>query len=248
MAEERRIILITGGVGGIGQAICRAFGEKGDFVIALDIDKDRGMDWEKSFLAKGYQGAFQYYDLEDAEGIGSLVQSWNTMVGTVDVLINNAGIGGFTSLDDLTVENWDHVLNVNLRSMVFLAKECAEGMKKKKCGRIINISSTRYTMSEPGSEAYAASKGGIAALTHALAVSLANTGITVNCISPGWIENCNYETLRQIDHTQHPAGRVGRPDDIARLCIFLSDPQNGFITGENMVIDGGMTRKMIYVD
>ena len=101
-------------------------------------------------------------------------------------------------------------------------------------------------MSEPNSEAYAASKGGIVSLTHALALSLSGKGITVNAISPGWIENHHYEQLRPSDHVQHPSKRVGKPADIARTCLFLADEQNDFITGQNIVVDGGMTKKMIY--
>lgn len=120
-------------------------------------------------------------------------------------------------------------------------------MRKRGGGSIINIASTRAFMSEPNSEAYAASKGGIIALTHALAVSFAPDHIQVNAISPGWIETGDYGQLREIDHLQHPAGRVGRPDDIARACLYLTSEGNDFITGANLVIDGGMTRKMIYV-
>ena len=119
-------------------------------------------------------------------------------------------------------------------------------MKSNGGGVIINIASTRALMSEPDSEAYAASKGGIVALTHALAASLAPDRIRVNCISPGWIETGDYSQLREEDHHQHLSGRVGRPDDIARACLFLSSSENDFINGENIVIDGGMTRRMIY--
>ena len=244
----KRIVLVTGGAGGIGQAICAAFGENGDYVIALDVDRERGLAWEKSFLAKGHNGVFQHYDLADVEGLNPLVKTLESMYGSVDILINNAGISGFTPLEELSPAHWDYVLNVNLRSMVFLTKECARSMKKKQNGRIVNISSTRFNMSEPGSEAYAASKGGIVAMTHALSLSLANTGITVNCISPGWIENRDYANLRPEDHSQHPSGRVGKPEDIARLCLFLTEPENDFINGENIIIDGGMTKKMIYLD
>lgn len=111
---------------------------------------------------------------------------------------------------------------------------------------MVNIASTRASMSEKNSEAYAASKGGLLALTHAMAVSYAEENITVNCISPGWIHTGDYEKLRDIDHSQHLSGRVGKPEDIARACLFLTQPENNFINGENLVIDGGMTRKMIY--
>ncbi|MNI76721.1 3-oxoacyl-[acyl-carrier-protein] reductase FabG [compost metagenome] len=118
--------------------------------------------------------------------------------------------------------------------------------ENKQGGSIINIASTRALMSEPNSEAYAASKGGIVSLSHALAVSLGQDHIRVNCISPGWIETGDYEGLRSIDHEQHPAGRVGKPADIVKACLYLTDPENDFVTGTEMIIDGGMTRKMIY--
>lgn len=103
-------------------------------------------------------------------------------------------------------------------------------------------------MSEPNSEGYAASKGGIYSLTHALALSLSPFHITVNSISPGWIENNHYDRLSPQDHLQHPSGRVGRPEDIANLCLFLAKEENDFINGENIVVDGGMTKKMIYTE
>lgn len=115
-----------------------------------------------------------------------------------------------------------------------------------KGGSIVNIASTRATMSEPDTEAYAATKGGIVALTHALSMSLQEEYITVNSISPGWIETEEYNSLRPVDHDQHPSKRVGTPSDIARACVFLTSAENNFINGENLVVDGGMTRKMIY--
>jgi NAD(P)-dependent dehydrogenase (short-subunit alcohol dehydrogenase family) len=118
--------------------------------------------------------------------------------------------------------------------------------KNKVKSSIINLSSTRALMSEPNSEAYAATKGGIISLTHALAASFSKDNITVNSISPGWIETGNYQALRQSDHEQHFSNRVGEPLDIARACLYLSDEKNNFVNGTNLVIDGGMTRKMIY--
>ena len=115
-------------------------------------------------------------------------------------------------------------------------------------GRIINICSTRYLMSEPGSEGYAASKGGIYSLTHALALSLSEWNITVNSIAPGWIQTHDYDQLQPVDHSQHPSRRVGKPEDIARMCLFLCEENNDFINGENITIDGGMTKKMIYLE
>jgi NAD(P)-dependent dehydrogenase (short-subunit alcohol dehydrogenase family) len=121
-------------------------------------------------------------------------------------------------------------------------------MKKNSGGCIVNIASTRALMSEANTFAYSASKGGILSLTHSLAVSLGPENIRVNAISPGWIETKNYNKLSPADHAQHPAGRVGKPEDIVKACFYLTDPDNDFVTGSNLVIDGGMTTKMIYAD
>ncbi|MQL53995.1 SDR family oxidoreductase [Desulfofundulus thermobenzoicus] len=168
--------------------------------------------------------------------------------GTIHILINNAGITCRRSPYELTVDQWDEVINVNLRGAFLCAREAARVMRRQGGGAIVNIASTRALMSEPGTEAYAAAKGGLIALTHALAISLGPDGIRVNAISPGWIETGDYGALRSVDHHQHPAGRVGRPEDIARACLFLTGPGSDFITGANLVIDGGMTRKMIYAE
>jgi NAD(P)-dependent dehydrogenase (short-subunit alcohol dehydrogenase family) len=117
---------------------------------------------------------------------------------------------------------------------------------KRAAGSIVNIASTRALMSEPGSPAYAASKGGLIALTHSLAVTL-GPGVRVNCVSPGWIDT-GTAPLRAQDHRQHPAGRVGRPEDVASLVFYLSSPEAAFVTGQNFIADGGMTRKMIYAE
>ena len=157
------------------------------------------------------------------------------------------GKGVFKSFYDLTIEEWDDVINTNLRSVFLCSREVAKIMRDQDSkGSIINMSSSRAYMSEPNTESYSASKGGIMAITHALANSLADAHITVNSISPGWIETKDYENLREIDHEQHLSKRVGKPEDIARACLFLTNPQNNFITGTNLMVDGGMTVKMIY--
>lgn len=147
----------------------------------------------------------------------------------------------------MTVQDWEDVLNTNARSCFLATREAAVHIRKSgRGGAVVNLSSTRSMMSEPNSEAYAASKGAIVALTHAMAVSLGPDRIRVNCISPGWIETGSYKELRPEDHSQHPAGRVGVPSDIAKACFYLTDPENDFVTGTHLVVDGGMTRKMIY--
>ena len=150
---------------------------------------------------------------------------------------------------DITVEDFDKVMDINLRPIFITARTLAKHRdahpQLNRYGRIINMASTRHLMSgQFGS--ICSIKGAIVSLTHALALSLSKYHVTVNCISPGWIETGSYDLLTEQDHTQHPSGRVGKPEDIARACLFLCQPENDFINGQNIVIDGGMTKKMIY--
>ena len=180
------------------------------------------------------------------------MQDLFTTWGDLDIIINNVGISCFSPLAETSIEEFDRILATNLRPAFITSRALARHRQvlpqPNTYGRIVNITSTRYLMSEPGCEGYAASKGGIYSLTHALALSLAPQHITVNSIAPGWIENNHYESLRPEDHAQHPSGRVGHPEDIARMCLFLCMEENDFINGENITVDGGMTKKMIYIE
>lgn len=246
MFYSDKVVLITGGAKGIGKAIVKAYCTAKARVILADIDYTNGIKTEDELRSKGYDVHFYKIDLSKPEEIVEMFNYVIKKFSRVDILINNIGISKFKSLYELTVEEWDEIINVNLRSVFLTSREFVKHNKNTKYGRIVNISSTRYLMSEPNSEPYAASKGGIVSLTHALAITLSNENITVNCISPGWIETKDYQNLRIIDHQQHPSKRVGKPDDIARLCLFFTDEKNDFINGENIIIDGGMTKKMIY--
>jgi NAD(P)-dependent dehydrogenase (short-subunit alcohol dehydrogenase family) len=177
-------------------------------------------------------------------------------LGCPDVLVNNAGIDANGPFLKLSAKDFDRVIGVNLRGTFLCAQAAARIMVKHKMrGTIVNIASTRAFMSAPDTEAYSASKGGIAALTHAMAISLAQNRIRVNSISPGWIEVADWQYSRRAktprhskaDREQHPVGRVGVPDDIAEACLFLAE-HAGFMTGQNIIIDGGMSVKMIYED
>ncbi|WP_370222128.1 SDR family oxidoreductase [Cytobacillus sp.] len=239
-----KTVIITGGASGIGKGIAETFSGEGANVVIVDIDEMKGKKLEESLNKQGQTCMFIRADVKnEAEIKGLLIKTYESF-GAIDILINNAGISKFHSFFELTVELWDEVINTNLRSVFLCSREAAKLMKQGSC--IINLSSTRAVMSESNTEAYSASKGGIMAITHALASTLAEKGIRVNCISPGWIETGDYESLREIDHNQHFSNRVGKPADIARTCLFLADPENDFITGENITVDGGMTRKMIY--
>lgn len=245
MSFAQKVVVITGAAGGIGRAISRAYGRVGAYVVLVDLNRE-GIDALAAEMKKNGEVAYPVMvDLRNPSQIPFLVEKVMKRFDRIDILINNAGIGKWKSPYDLTVEEWDEVLQVNLRAPFLLTREIAARMKGRG-GSVINIASTRALMSEPNTEAYSASKGGVVALTHEMAISLAPDKIRVNAISPGWIETGDYDALREIDHRQHPAGRVGRPEDIARACLFLSDDRNDFITGQNFVIDGGMTKKMIY--
>ncbi|MBM7693156.1 NAD(P)-dependent dehydrogenase (short-subunit alcohol dehydrogenase family) [Peribacillus deserti] len=243
MKFQGKTVIVTGAGSGIGKGVALVFGGLGANVIVAERD-DTGMETEQIIKEKGGNGLFIKTDVRSEEQITSMLSTAMDKFGRIDILINNAGVSKFKAIFDLSVSEWDDILHTNLRSMFIASKEAARLMKKG--GRIVNIASTRAFMSEPDSEAYAASKGGIVALTHALAASLGRLGINVNSISPGWIETGDYEKLREIDHLQHLSKRVGKPEDIAKACLYLCAPDNDFVTAENIVIDGGMTRKMIY--
>ncbi|MCC5913642.1 MAG: SDR family oxidoreductase [Balneolaceae bacterium] len=240
-------VIVTGGANGIGRAVALAFARKGYDVTIADIDSNAGAKAADKLNREGKDALFVRCDVSDPNAIKTLVEKSAGRFGGIDVVINNAGISEFTPPQELTFEKWDRVLNTNLRAAFLLTREAAPFLSKNEGGgAVVNIASTRALMSEKNSEAYAASKGGLLALTHAMAISYAEDGIRINCISPGWIHTGDPDDLRKIDHKQHPSKRVGTPDDIARACLFLGDEKNSFINGENLVVDGGMTRKMIY--
>lgn len=249
-----KTVVVTGGGQGIGRVICRSFAKEGAKVVIADIDDEAGLENEEYINRNSGEALFVKTDVALEEDVKNLFEVTGKKYGRVDVLINNAGIGSSGTIFTRSMDEWDRVIAVNLRGTYMCSKYAAEMMVKSGGGVIINISSTRALMSEPNTEPYSASKGGILALTHSLAVSLGDYGIRVNSICPGWIEVSEHKKsskafsveLREIDHKQHPAGRVGKAEDIAAACMFLSSDEAGFITGANLNVDGGMTIKMIY--
>ena len=247
MKFNNKSVIITGAANGIGRGLAEGYASRGAQVVLSDIDETRGEETAAALREQGWSALFVPCDVRKEEDIRHLMNETVKQFSEIDILINNAGVSRFKSPFDLTVQDWDDVLNTNARSCFLATREAAVHMRKSgRGGAVVNLSSTRSMMSEPNSEAYAASKGAIVALTHAMAVSLGPDRIRVNCISPGWIETGSYEELRPEDHSQHPAGRVGVPSDIAKACFYLTDPENDFVTGTHLVVDGGMTRKMIY--
>ncbi|WP_308419752.1 SDR family NAD(P)-dependent oxidoreductase [Ornithinibacillus halotolerans] len=247
MDFTNQTVIVTGAGNGIGKGIAFLYAEKGANVVLADIDATAGAQTVKKIKEQGGKALFIQTDVRQEVDIIQLMNKAHQAYGQINALINNAGVSKFQSPYDLSVENWDDIINTNLRSVFLASREAAKWMRHdEEGGSIVNIASTRAIMSEPNSEAYAATKGGIVALTHALAASFSEDRITVNAISPGWIETGNYENLTKSDHEQHLSKRVGKPDDIARACLYLTAKENDFVTGINLVVDGGMTRKMIY--
>ncbi|MDQ0269650.1 glucose 1-dehydrogenase [Cytobacillus purgationiresistens] len=238
-------VIITGAGNGIGKRVAEAYANAGANVVAADVNIEAVEKLAKSLSSQSIIAIEA--DVRKEADVNSLMKKAYQTFGRIDILINNAGVSKWKSLFELTIEEWDDIINTNLRSVFLASREAAKYMKENEHGgSIVNLASTRAMMSERDTEAYAASKGGITALTHALAISLSEEQITVNAISPGWIATSGYEELRKKDHAQHPSNRVGTPADIARACFYLTNQMNDFVTGINLVVDGGMTRKMIY--
>lgn len=249
-----KVMAVTGGGQGIGRAIAFCFAKAGYAVSIADMDREAGTEALGKVKELGTQGIFVRTDVSQADDVRKWMELTSEKLGCPDVLINNAGISQNAPFLELSPEDFDRVIAVNLRGTFLCSQEV--GRRMNECGKrgvIINIASTRAFMSEPGTEAYTASKGGIVSLTHGMAISLGPHGIRVNCISPGWIETRDWQYSARAktpvhsnrDRLQHPAGCVGKPDDIAQACMFLAESA-GFMTGQNIIVDGGMTKKMIY--
>ena len=250
-----KTIVVTGGAQGIGKAIALRLARAGAYVVAADIDGEAGAEIAEEVSGWG-ELRFVQVDVSDEPSVAQMVAAAAAWRGGVHGLVNNAGIAnpGSTRVESLDLAAWNRMIGTNLTG-VFLCTKHAVPHLRAGGGAIVNIASTRALQATPHTEAYSASKGGVVSLTQALAMSLGPT-VRVNVISPGWIAVSDWKKradrtvpdLRAIDHEQHPAGRVGTPDDIAAMAAFLLSDAAGFITGQNFVVDGGMTRKMIYAD
>lgn len=243
---QEKSAVVTGAGQGIGRAIATALLIAGYRVTIAEIDPFRAEIAARELSNLGAVTSV-VTDVADPGAVAALAERVGAERG-LDLLVNNAAIMVRKSLFDLTPAEWHRVLAVNLTAP-FLCSRAFAPLLRARNGSIVNIASTRAVMSEADTESYAASKGGVVSLTHALALSL-GPEIRVNAISPGWIDlhSESGPPLSAADHAQHPVGRVGRPEDVASLVLYLASPAAGFITGQNFIIDGGMTKKMIYLE
>jgi len=248
MSFENKVAIVTGGGRGIGKAIAEHLLQVGVKVIIAEIDSEAGNATETELSSSG-EIKFIQTDISNEESVKNAIHQTIELLGRLDILVNNAAISDPENnpIEQLSLEHWNQVLTVNLTG-AFLCTKYAVPHLRKYQGTIINIASTRAFMSEPNTEIYSTAKGGLVAFTHALANSL-GPDIRVNCVSPGWIVTSEDQQsqLTPEDHQQHPVGRVGQPKDIAAMVVYLASEEATFITGINVVVDGGMTHKMIYV-
>jgi NAD(P)-dependent dehydrogenase (short-subunit alcohol dehydrogenase family) len=226
-----KTVLVTGGAQGIGRGIARRLAAQGWQVAVADLQRS-----SEFFLVRT--------NVASEPAVRACVRAVVKRFGRLDALVNNAGLADPHAgpIDKLALREWNRRLGVNLTGPFLMAKHCVPHLRRAR-GAIVNIASSRALQSEPDTEPYAAAKAGLVGLTHALAMSL-GPRIRVNCVSPGWIAHM---PVRRKDHAQHPVGRVGRDEDVAELVAYLVSNGAGFVTGQNFVIDGGMTKKMIYV-
>ena len=249
-----RVVIVTGGAQGVGRGIAQAVLGAGGSVMIADLDAEAGKACLEEW-ALPERAAFQRADVARERSVQALVKAALTRFGRIDGLVNNAGIAAAhgTPLAQMPLDEWQRRLS-SLHG-AFLCSKYALPALREHGGAILNIASTRAGQSEADSEAYAAAKGGLVAFTHALAIS-EGPAVRVNSISPGWITTDAWQAparrrtpkLSRRDHAQHPVGRVGQPEDIGALAVFLLSGLSGFITGQDHVVDGGMTRKMIYAE
>ncbi|MDR3412872.1 MAG: acetoacetyl-CoA reductase [Formivibrio sp.] len=240
----KRVALVTGGIGGIGTAICKKLADSGHTVVTCDIQAERAHSWVADMKTQGYDFKVYICDVTDFDQCARMAEQITSEVGPVDVLVNNAGITRDAVFKKLAKVDWDAVLGTNLDSVFNITKQFCEGMTERGWGRIINMSSVNGQKGQFGQTNYSAAKAGMHGFTKALAQEVAKKGVTVNTISPGYIGTemvmaIKEEVRNQIISTI-PVGRLGKPEEIGDLVAYLASESGAFITGSNIAINGGL--------
>ena len=238
-----RVALVTGGTGGIGSAICRKLADMGHKVATNYRNEEKTQAWLQDMRAQGYDIVAVKGDVTSPEEAEALVREVETKLGPVDILVNNAGITRDGTFHKMSVPQWGDVINTNLNSVFNMTRPVIEGMRERKWGRIIQISSINGLKGQYGQANYAAAKAGMHGFTISLARENAKLGITVNTISPGYVATDMVmavpEEVRAKITAEIPTGRLGKPEEIAYAVAFLVDDQAAWITGSNLDINGG---------
>ena len=237
-----KVCVVTGGANGIGRCLVETFAQKGARVLFIDKDQTAGELLIASLEETAGNHLFLHGDLANSKDIERFIGVIKMNSEGVDILVNNACFSAGGILSGCSYEAFNEVLHVGVTAPYMLASGLLSHFREG--ASIVNIASTRGMQSQADTESYSAAKGAILALTHALSISLAGR-VRVNAISPGWIDTGGYE-ISAADKMQHPSGRIGTPSDIARAVLFLTHPDNTFVNGENLVVDGGMSKQMIY--
>ena len=252
MRLENRVVLVTGAAMGIGKAIAILFAREGARILAADIS-EQGSGTEREIIDAGGQCLFVRTDVSSEKDVEAAVKAGSERFGLVDVLANVAGIAHESRAHELRLEDWHHILDVNLTSMFLCAKHVLPGMMSLRRGAIVNIASIQGLLGFPGYPHYAASKGGIIAMTRQLSREYAADNIRVNCIAPGTVDTpMNHGVLARVADPEalkanwakmHPLGRFGQPIDVAYGALFLACDESSWITGQCLAIDGGVSAR-----
>ncbi|MBV8031661.1 MAG: beta-ketoacyl-ACP reductase [Betaproteobacteria bacterium] len=241
----QRIAFISGGMGGIGTAICRRLARQGHTVVAGCLPGyDKKDEWLGRMRAEGWRVHAAEGDVSDFESCASMFYNVRSVVGPIDILINNAGITRDSIFKRMTEQDWMAVINTNLNSVFNVTRQVIDGMSERGWGRIINISSVNAIKGQFGQTNYSAAKAGMAGFSKALAQEVVRKGVTVNTVSPGYVETdmvmAIRSEIREQIVAQIPMGRLAKPDEIAAVVAFLSSEEAGYITGANISVNGGM--------
>jgi acetoacetyl-CoA reductase len=244
--NTQKIALVTGGTGGIGTAICIALADQGRKVIAgyFPPEAEAAHAWQAKHRDNGYDFEIVASDVSDFESSKKMMRDVENTIGTIDILVNCAGITRDKTLRRMTHEQWDSVLRTNLDSAFNVTRQVVDGMTEKGFGRIVNISSVNGQKGQFGQANYSAAKAGLHGFTKAVAQELAARGVTVNSVSPGYVKtdmtDAIPEEVRDSIIQQVPMGRMALPDEIAYVVSFLTDDRNTYMTGANLPVNGGM--------